>query len=215
MLLACFTLSALAVVGAVGWLGWTASPLVTIAAVGFAVALTAMVLARLLAMLPERPRALRHPRAFVVIPGVAAAALLVPLAVATAASSRVLPSGTPAGTVRGFLGDVVDNDGVDACRYLTNDVRVRDAHHACQSFFGAATLRLGGRLITSDAQLERQTYVAHGTTVTVDGRRFVVAPATATERTEFLAPGWTPRTREQNQAILDALGLTDRFWRLP
>ena len=30
-----------------------------------------------------------------------------------------------------------------------------------------------------------------------------------------LAPDWTPRTREQNQAILDALGLTDRFWRLP
>jgi len=188
MLLACFTLSALAVVGAVGWLGWAASLLVTIAAVLFAVALTAMVLGRLLAMLPERPRALRHPLAFVVIPGAAAAALLVPLAVATAASPRVLPSGTPAGTVRGFLGDVVDNDGVDACRYLTNDVRVRDAHHACQSFFGAATLRLGGRLITSDGQLERQTFVAHGTTVVVDGRLFVVAQATATERTEFLAP---------------------------
>jgi hypothetical protein len=30
-----------------------------------------------------------------------------------------------------------------------------------------------------------------------------------------LDPGWTPRTREQNQAILDALGLTGEFWRLP
>ncbi|HEX2267017.1 MAG TPA: hypothetical protein VHI97_02285 [Actinomycetota bacterium] len=29
-----------------------------------------------------------------------------------------------------------------------------------------------------------------------------------------LAPDWTPHTREQNQAILDALGLTGPFWRL-
>jgi hypothetical protein len=28
-------------------------------------------------------------------------------------------------------------------------------------------------------------------------------------------PGWRPRTRAQNQAILDGLGLTDKFWRLP
>ena len=30
-----------------------------------------------------------------------------------------------------------------------------------------------------------------------------------------LAPGWRPRTRDQNQAILDRLGLTGGFWRLP
>ena len=29
-----------------------------------------------------------------------------------------------------------------------------------------------------------------------------------------LAPDWRPHTREQNQAILDRLGLTDPFWRL-
>jgi hypothetical protein len=29
-----------------------------------------------------------------------------------------------------------------------------------------------------------------------------------------LAPGWIPHTREQNQAILDRLGLTGPFWRL-
>jgi len=29
-----------------------------------------------------------------------------------------------------------------------------------------------------------------------------------------LAPEWRPRTREQNQAILDRLGLTGPFWRL-
>jgi hypothetical protein len=29
-----------------------------------------------------------------------------------------------------------------------------------------------------------------------------------------LAPGWRPHTRQQNQAILDGLGLTGPFWRL-
>jgi hypothetical protein len=30
-----------------------------------------------------------------------------------------------------------------------------------------------------------------------------------------LSPDWRPHTRAQNQAILDGLGLTDPFWRLP
>ena len=30
-----------------------------------------------------------------------------------------------------------------------------------------------------------------------------------------LAPDWRPHSREQNQMILDSLGLTGRFWRLP
>ena len=30
-----------------------------------------------------------------------------------------------------------------------------------------------------------------------------------------LAPDWTPHTREQNQAILDGVGLSGEFWRLP
>lgn len=30
-----------------------------------------------------------------------------------------------------------------------------------------------------------------------------------------LDPDWRPHTREQNQAILDRLGLTDAFWQLP
>ena len=29
-----------------------------------------------------------------------------------------------------------------------------------------------------------------------------------------LAPDWRPHTHEQNQAILDRLGLTGEFWRL-
>jgi hypothetical protein len=30
-----------------------------------------------------------------------------------------------------------------------------------------------------------------------------------------LASDWRPHTREKNQAILDRLGLTGEFWRLP
>ena len=30
-----------------------------------------------------------------------------------------------------------------------------------------------------------------------------------------LATDWRPRSREQNQAILDGLGLTGPFWQLP
>jgi hypothetical protein len=30
-----------------------------------------------------------------------------------------------------------------------------------------------------------------------------------------LEPDWRPHTREQNQAILDELGLAGSFWRLP
>jgi hypothetical protein len=29
-----------------------------------------------------------------------------------------------------------------------------------------------------------------------------------------LDPAWGPHTRDQNQAVLDRLGLTDEFWRL-
>jgi hypothetical protein len=29
-----------------------------------------------------------------------------------------------------------------------------------------------------------------------------------------LDPAWRPHTLEQNQAILDGVGLTERFWRL-
>jgi len=30
-----------------------------------------------------------------------------------------------------------------------------------------------------------------------------------------IAPDWRPHTREQNQAILERLGLTGEFWQLP
>ena len=33
--------------------------------------------------------------------------------------------------------------------------------------------------------------------------------------TDRLDPDWHPHSREQNQKILDSLGLTGEFWRLP
>jgi hypothetical protein len=188
MLLGPFTLSALAIVGAVGWLGRTASPLVAIGAVALSVALAAMVLHRLAAMLPDRPRPLRHPGVYWLVPGIAAAALLIPLGAESVAHPPVRPSGSPVGTVRGFLGAVVDDDGVTACRYLTGAARAEAAQHECQGYFGDATLVLGGRTITSDAQLDRLTYVTHGNAVTVGGRSFALTRATAAGLEEFRAP---------------------------
>ena len=49
----------------------------------------------------------------------------------------------------------------------------------------------------------------------------VTVPVTTLSRlahawwSDRLAPEWKPRTRDQNQAILDRLGLTEPFWRLP
>jgi hypothetical protein len=188
MLLVSFTLSALAVVGAVGWLGRTDSPLVVVGAVALALALTALVLGRLVAMLPERPHMVRYPSTFWLVPGVAAVALLAPLGVPSVAHPPTHPSSSPAGTVRGFLGAVIDNDGVTACRYLTGRARAEAAGHACQGFFGGVSLRLGGRLMTTDAQLDRLSYVTRGHVVTVGGGRFVLARATPAARAEFMAP---------------------------
>jgi hypothetical protein len=49
-----------------------------------------------------------------------------------------------------------------------------------------------------------------GVTITV-GKLSELAHAWWGDR---LAPSWQPRKREENQAILDALGLTGPFWRL-
>jgi hypothetical protein len=50
-----------------------------------------------------------------------------------------------------------------------------------------------------------------GATVAVD-RLCALAVAWWGDR---LDPGWRPHTRQQNQAILDSLGLTGPFWQLP
>jgi hypothetical protein len=195
MLLLSFTLSALAVVGAVGWLGRTDSPLVGVGAVVLALVLTALVLGRLMAMLPQRARRARHPWVAWLVPGVAAVALLVPLAVTSVARAPLRPGSSPEGTVRGFLGAVVDRDGVTACRYLTAGARrsFERSGATCESFFGEAELRLGGHGFITDGSLGAlQWAVSRGHEVTVAWHghrmRFVLHPASATERAEFLAP---------------------------
>jgi hypothetical protein len=193
MLLLSFTLSALAVVGAVGWAARTGSPVALVAALGLALGLTAMVLLRLAGMLPEHVRPSRHPHAAWVVPGVIAAALLGPLAVATVAQAPTRPGSTPAGTVRGFLGYVVNDNGVGACRYLT--IRAQDAVQGrpitgpgCAAVLDEA--QLPG--ITSEAQVGRLHYHASGRTVTVVGPgerlHFVLALATRAELAEFQPP---------------------------
>ena len=52
---------------------------------------------------------------------------------------------------------------------------------------------------------------APGATITVD-KLSELAQAWWSDR---LAPQWRPHPRELNQAILDRLGLTSEFWRLP
>lgn len=55
------------------------------------------------------------------------------------------------------------------------------------------------------------------------GRREPGATITVTKLSELahawyddrVQPEWRPHTRDQNQAILDRLGLTGDFWRLP
>jgi hypothetical protein len=187
MLLLSFSLSALAVVGAVGWAARTGSPLAVAAAVLLALGLTALVLLRLARMLPDRMRT--PPRAGALVPGVLAAVLLGSLAIASVAHAPVRPSGSRAGTVRGFLGYVVNDNGVGACRYLTT--RAQDAVQrdpltgpGCAAAFDSA--QLPG--IATDAQLGRLHYAVRGRTVTVHGLRFVLQPATPSERAAFQAP---------------------------
>ena len=193
MLLLSFTLSALAVVGAVGWAARSGSDVVLVAAVALAITLAAMVLLRLAGMLPERIRPSRYPQAAWLVPGVLAVALLGPLAVASVAQAPVQPGGSEVGTVRGFLGDVVNQYGVGACRYLTS--RAQDAVQGrpytgsgCAAVLDQA--QLPG--IFTDAQIDQLHYTVHGRTVIVTGYgdrlAFVLAPADRLEQTEFQPP---------------------------
>jgi len=193
MLLLSFSLSALAVVGAVGWAARSGNSLAVAAAVVLALGLTAMVLVQLAGMLPDRVRTPRFPRAAALVPGVLAASLLGSLAIASVAQAPVRPDGSQAGTVRGFLGYVVNDNGVGACRYLT--ARAEDAvqgrpltNSGCAAVLDEA--QLPG--IATDAQVGRLHYTVSGRTVTVvgygDRLQFVLQPATRSERAEFQAP---------------------------
>jgi hypothetical protein len=67
------------------------------------------------------------------------------------------------------------------------------------------------RLFRSEEHIERWLGGREpGATIAV-ARLYELAHAWWCDR---LAPDWQPHTREQNQAILDQLGLGGEFWRL-
>jgi hypothetical protein len=133
---------------------------------------------------------------------VALIAALVPFATSAVARGRL---GGPAATVRGYLvAAAVDDDGVSACRYLTAGSRARferASGQTCESYFGARAFQVGGRAIESDSQLAAAHYTVTAAgrdrlvTMTYDGHRvrFRLAPASAVERGEYLAPATTGR----------------------
>jgi hypothetical protein len=161
--------------------------------------LGAVVLARLLreeTVGPPRPG--RWPPRLALVP-----ALLVPLVVAGGLLAAPRPQHTPVATVRGFLDQaVVNDDGEAACTYLTARARVGfegqglKGPASCQSFFGTATLRLGGRAISSERLVDRLHYavapIGADRLVTVSSRgqeiRFRLRPADGYERQAFGAP---------------------------
>jgi hypothetical protein len=161
--------------------------------------LGALVLARLLR--EETPGAAglrRWPPRLALLP-----ALLVPLVVAAGLLLAPRPQRTPVATVRGFLDQAVVNDnGEAACTYLSARARVGFEGHglkgpaSCQSFFGTATLRLGGRAISTDRQVDRLHYAVAPSgaerlvTVSSGGQeiRFRLRPADGYERDAFGAP---------------------------
>jgi hypothetical protein len=198
-LLVSLTASTLAAVGAVAWLGRSDSAWVVVGALALLLALIALLGWQLAATVGAR--APRYPRAASLLPGVAAVALLLPLGLVDAARSSVRPGSSPQGTVRGFLGAVLDTNGVSACSYLSGRVRLEFEGAArtaatCESHFAGATLRIGGQVIDSDGQLDGLDYSVAGAgasrRVTVSsgaGRlRFLLRPATAVERNAFSAP---------------------------
>jgi len=67
------------------------------------------------------------------------------------------------------------------------------------------------RLFRSDEHLERWLDGRPRGAVTSIGQLSDLAHAWWGDR---LSPEWRPRSREQNQRILDQVGLTDTFWRL-
>lgn len=195
------TTSTLAIVGTVVWMARTNSAWVVAGGVALDAALLALLLAQQGSLLAEEPHPAWHPTASWVVPAVAAVALLMPFAVPDATQALVQPGATPQGTVRGFLGDVQNADGVDACRYLTPHARGLIAGPSprtptCELFFAAPGVRFGSRLVSSQARLDRLGYAAKAEgrdrLVTVsDGprsMRFLLQPATAAERNAFMAP---------------------------
>jgi len=196
VLLAAFVAGVLIVVAVVAWLGRTGDPWLVAAAVVLTLGLLVAMGGRLVELLADG-RVERRRRLSALAAAAALAALLGPLLVPAIGRGSLAP---PATTVRDFLGAaVVDRDGVSACRYVAAAERARlddRERDTCERFFGGATLRLGRETIDANAQLAAARYTVtargHDRLVTVSAAggsaTFLVAPASAVERAEFMAP---------------------------
>jgi len=66
-------------------------------------------------------------------------------------------------------------------------------------------------LFRSEEHIERWlSGRAHGVTIPIT----TLAELANAWYEDRLSPNWRPHTREQNEAILDRIGLTEDFWRL-
>jgi hypothetical protein len=139
-----------------------------------------------------------------IAPATVAAALLIPLGVLHADLPATLPSGSPQGTVRQYLGALADGDGIGACGVLGTGAQHRvqagsPSDASCSAVLADTSLRLGGRLVTDAAQLDALHYAvsARGrdrqvvVSDTAGRLRFLLRPATASERANGFAP-FTP-----------------------
>jgi hypothetical protein len=195
-LLAAFVAGALGVVDAVAWLGRTQSPWLVAVAALLMLALLARLGVELARLLDDRSRQ----RTGRILAGFAALAILAAAAPFARPAVARDGDGTPVATVRGYLtAAAVDGDGVSACRYLSRPARTefeRASGQTCESFFGFRTVRIGGEAIESSSQLAAAHYTVRAVgrdrlvMMTYAGQpvRFLLTPATATERQEYLAP---------------------------
>jgi hypothetical protein len=134
----------------------------------------------------------------------ALALVAVVAAVAVVLAVRKDDTPAPQQTVEAFLiAALVDNNGVEACDYLTQRAILEARavghrlHDGCHSMFDEAQLTLGGVPVTQERQIKRLHYSVHEddrhaqVTVSGDGGSFVLLlrHATAEQVGEFAPPG--------------------------
>ena len=122
---------------------------------------------------------------------------------ATTGSRAAEVASTPSDAVRLFLtAAAIDNDGLQACRYLTPAARATVAARGgpmqrCSAELDAAALRLGGKSFTTEGSIDHglaysARYSQGRATVRISygngSRSFVLVPADRAERNEFSAP---------------------------
>jgi hypothetical protein len=197
-LLTAFAVGTLGMLEAVAWLGRTPSPWVLLAVVVFALVLVVRLGVELARLLDDKAL----PRTGVLTASVVALVLVggaVPFAAGALARAGL---GAPQATVRGYMLARIDADGETACRYLS---RIARAHlerqtgqtgQTCESYFPFTVVHVGAHPLTSSSELAAAAYTVaprgrdRVVTMRYDGQHslFLLAPASAAERQEYMAP---------------------------